>query len=122
MIAGDECAEKLPLTPGQIQRRHIQVVAPEWLEECLAQGRKVDEEKYRVHLEYCCDSGVPDLNAVVPKCASSDLSLHVQLGIILLHLGSPLCPAIHANPCQVISKDGKSERVLPKCITMVSIE
>ena len=25
MVAGDECAEKLPLTPGQIQRRHIQV-------------------------------------------------------------------------------------------------
>ncbi|DBB06978.1 hypothetical protein WJX77_001835 [Trebouxia sp. C0004] len=56
MVAGDECAEKLPLTPGQIQRRHIQVVAPEWLEECLAQGCKVDEERYRVHLEYCCDS------------------------------------------------------------------
>ena len=58
IVAGDECAEKLPLTPGQIQRRHIQVVAPEWIEECLAQGRLVDEEKYRVHLEFCCESGV----------------------------------------------------------------
>ena len=27
MVAGSECAEKLPLTPGQIQRRHIQVIS-----------------------------------------------------------------------------------------------
>ena len=34
-----------------------QVVMPEWLEESLAQGRKVAEDEYRVHLEFCCDSG-----------------------------------------------------------------
>lgn len=58
IVAGDECAEKLPLTPGQIQRRHIIVVAPEWLESCLAKGQRVDEDKFNVHLEYCCDSGM----------------------------------------------------------------
>ena len=35
----------------------VQVVAPEWLEECLAQGKKIGEEKHRIHLEFCCDSG-----------------------------------------------------------------
>ncbi|KAL3151175.1 hypothetical protein ABBQ38_013032 [Trebouxia sp. C0009 RCD-2024] len=53
MVAGSECAEKLPLTTGQIQRRHIQVVAPEWLEESLALGSKVDEQQYKLELEYC---------------------------------------------------------------------
>ena len=57
IVAGDECAEKLPLTPGQVQRRHIIVVAPEWLESCLAKGLKVAEDNFQVHLEFCCDSG-----------------------------------------------------------------
>ena len=80
MVAGSECAEKLPLTPGQIQRRHIQVVAPEWLEECLAQGRKVDEEKYRVHLEYCCDSGTVSMLNML----TSSLVAVFGVGCILL--------------------------------------
>ena len=45
------------------QNSMLQVVAPEWLEECLAVGSRVDEQKYRTQLEYCCDSGEswPDL-------------------------------------------------------------
>ena len=35
----------------------LQVVAPEWLEDCLAVGSRMDEQKYRIQLEYCSDSG-----------------------------------------------------------------
>ena len=46
-----------------LQNMMLQVVAPEWLEDCLAVGSRVDEQKYRIQLEYCCDSGEswPDL-------------------------------------------------------------
>lgn len=40
-----------------LQNNMLQVVAPEWLEECLAVGSRVDEQKYRIQLEYCCESG-----------------------------------------------------------------
>ena len=58
IIAGDDCVEKLPLTSAQIQRRHILVVAPEWLQSCLAQGQRVSEDKFQIHLQVCCDSGI----------------------------------------------------------------
>ena len=77
IVAGDECAEKLPLTPGQIQRRHIIVVAPEWLEGCLAKGLRVAEDKFQVHLEFCCDSGLLKLMPVKP----------VLLSVLALYLG-----------------------------------
>lgn len=57
IIAGDDCVEKLPLTSNQIQRRHILVVAPEWLQNCLAQSRHVSEDKFQIHLQVCCESG-----------------------------------------------------------------
>ena len=67
IVAGDECAEKLPLTPGQILRRHILVVAPEWLECCLAEGQHVSEDKFQIHLKVCCDSGDSAMHCVTQR-------------------------------------------------------
>lgn len=80
IVAGDECAEKLPLTPGQIQRRHISVVAPEWLESCLATGQPVDDDRYQIHLEFCCDSGLlPVLHDANTRDTSSNIGADCSL-------------------------------------------
>ncbi|KAL3151189.1 hypothetical protein ABBQ38_013043 [Trebouxia sp. C0009 RCD-2024] len=36
-----------------VQLSSRSVVAPKWLEECLALGSKVDEQQYKLELEYC---------------------------------------------------------------------
>ena len=59
----------------------LQVVAPEWLEECLAVGSRVEEQKYRIQLEYCCDSGEawPDL-----CCCCAVLAVLCRVGCAVL--------------------------------------
>lgn len=98
-----------------LQKIMLQVVAPEWLEECLAEGIRVHEQKYQIQLEYCCDSGGswPD-TTVLLCCAvlcSAVLCCAVQCCVlcctVLCCASNPLkqhCTSttkLHANCCTV---------------------
>ncbi len=76
MVAGDECAEKLPLTPGQIQRRHIQVASHALQQSYYSHesGRKGCQESFTANLNTNIVSQDP--------CPVTQDAAHVAGGLI----------------------------------------
>ena len=77
MVAGDECAEKLPLTPGQIQRRHVQVM------------------QNSGHIFVPCSVSIKDISHV--SCMSASLSTNMLFQYVF-HITHKLTSAATALP------------------------